>query len=286
MFIPPMLLETAAEPFDSANHIFEPKIDGHRTMYARLDGKTKLYTRRGNEVTRKYPELLEGFEDDLILDGEVALTDPETGRISFEALNDRFQLRQEEKIALAASSAPVSFIAFDILRYRGKDLRSLPLMRRKEILAGLTVRDNPNLSIIPYLERHGTALFESIKERGMEGIVAKEKTSRYAVGRRARKWQKIINWTYVDVVITGYRKSQFGWLAAIPDGEELQPAGMIEFGVSPAHKKAFYEVCRSIESGSYKDFIHLEPLLRAKVKTRNVTRSGTLRDPVFVDFIA
>jgi len=286
MFISPMLLETARAPFDSPDHIFEPKVDGHRLLFSRTDEGTRLYTRSGEEITRKYPELLDGVEDDVVLDGEVALTDPESGRISVDALNDRFRLDDEEAIEAASRDRPVSFIAFDLLRYRGKDVRSLPLLRRKELLAGVRI-DNPRITVMPYLEEHGTALFDSIRERGMEGIVAKEKRSRYAVGRRARKWQKVINWTVLDVVITGYRKSRFGWQAAIPDGEGgYRPIGLIEHGVRPAHKKAFYAVCKAIESGSYRDMVHLEPRLRAKVRTRNLTRSGTLRDAEFIDWIA
>ncbi|WP_309120996.1 RNA ligase family protein [Paenibacillus sp.] len=285
MFISPMLLETAHEPFDSSDHIFEPKIDGHRMIYSHINGGTRLYTRHNNEVTTKYPELLPGLEDDVILDGEVAQVDPATGTISFEALNERFQLRRTERIQAAARTNPVSFIVFDILQLRGKDLRSLPLMRRKEILAGLQVQ-NPNISIIPIFDGSGIALFRSIQERGMEGIVAKEKASRYATGRRVAKWLKVINWTYAEVVITGYRKSEFGWLVSLAVGDRLQPAGVIEFGVAPAHKKAFFEVAKLIESGSHKDFVYLQPLLRAKVKTRNYTRFGMLRDPVFVEFLA
>jgi len=287
MFLSPMLLETARAPFDSPDHIFEPKVDGHRLLYSRSDEGTSLYTRSGEDIAGKYPELLEGIaDDDILLDGEVALTDPTTGRISIDALNERFRLEGESAIEAAARARPVSLILFDILRYRGKDVRSLPLLRRKELLADVRLR-NPQILTMPYLESHGSALFERIRERGMEGIVAKEKMSRYAVGRRARKWQKIINWTVLDVVITGYRKSRFGWQAAVPDGDGgFRPIGMIERGVGPAHKKAFYAVCRSIESGSYRDMIHLEPRLRARVKTRNLTRSGTLRDAEFVDWIA
>ncbi len=287
MFLSPMLLETARAPFDSPDHIFEPKVDGHRLLYSRSEEGTSLYTRSGEDITGKYLELLEGIEDDdILLDGEVALTEPTSGRISIEALNDRFRLEDDSAIQSAALARPVSLILFDILRYRGKDVRSLPLLRRKELLADVRIL-NPQIMVMPYLEAHGSALFEQIRERGMEGIVAKEKMSRYSVGRRARKWQKIINWTVMDVVITGYRKSRFGWQAAVPDGDGgFRPIGMIERGVHPAHKKAFYAVCRSIESGSYRDMIHLEPRLRAKVRTLSLTRGGNLRDAEFIDWIA
>jgi DNA ligase-1 len=57
MFIAPMLLETAKSSFDSPDHIFEPKIDGHRLILSRQNGLTRLYTRHNNDCTRQYPEM-------------------------------------------------------------------------------------------------------------------------------------------------------------------------------------------------------------------------------------
>lgn len=84
MFLSPMLLETAKSPFSHSNYIFEPKIDGHRLIFSQQDGKIRLYTRNETDCTRQYPELLYPFDNDIILDGEVACTDPETGSIGFE----------------------------------------------------------------------------------------------------------------------------------------------------------------------------------------------------------
>jgi hypothetical protein len=78
-------------------------------------------------------------------------------------------------------------------------------------------------------------LFDLIRQRGLEGIVAKRKDSIY-VSRRSFDWQKIINYQYAEVQIAGYRKDQFGWLTQ-HDGH---PAGIIELAVPKTHKKAFY----------------------------------------------
>lgn len=78
MFISPMLLETASGPFSHDNYIFEPKIDGHRLLFSREGGQIRLYTRHETDCIRQYPELLTPFNDDILLDGEVACTDPET----------------------------------------------------------------------------------------------------------------------------------------------------------------------------------------------------------------
>lgn len=59
----------------------------------------------------------------------------------------------------------------------------------------------------------------------MEGMVAKRLDSTY-VGRRSTDWIKVINWTYVDVVIMGYRKSEFGWIVGVKQlGGEVRSAG-------------------------------------------------------------
>ncbi|KTD85787.1 hypothetical protein UQ64_20110 [Paenibacillus etheri] len=96
----------------------------------------------------------------------------------------------------------------------------------------------------------------------------------------------VINWTYADVYITGFRKQEFGWLAAVPDPSgKLRPAGIIELGASPIHKQAFRGVAQQLVKGEDKEFVHLEPRLRAKVRMRNWTKSGMLRSPVFTEFL-
>jgi DNA ligase 1 len=90
----------------------------------------------------------------------------------------------------------------------------------------------------------------------------------------------------VDVWIRGYRKDEFGWIAAIDDGSgRLRPAGVIEFGPNRDHKRQFYQVTKSLITGEDRKNVYLQPAIRVKVKTLNWTKAGMLRDPVFVDFI-
>ncbi|MEK3673504.1 ATP-dependent DNA ligase [Paenibacillus sp. FSL R10-2771] len=286
MFISPMLLQTAPGPFSHSDFIYEPKIDGHRLPYSQQAGKVRLYTRHNNDCTLQYPELQLPFDDDIILDGEVACVDPATGVSDFESVMSRFQARRPEKIKQLTITLPAYYAIFDILHYKGQDLTGLPLLRRKEILAGLSLPSS-NFGVVPYVEGAGEALFQQIVSRHMEGIVAKRKNSIYEVGRRSHAWQKVINWTYAEVHITGYRKQEFGWLAAVPSGTsgKLRPAGIIEFGASPLHKQAFRGVASQLITGEDKEFVHLEPRLRAKVRMRNWTKSGMLRTPVFEGFV-
>jgi DNA ligase-1 len=117
----------------------------------------------------------------------------------------------------------------------------------------------------------------------MEGIVAKKRESIY-VSARSASWQKVINWMTVNVFITGYRKKEFGWLAAIEDNGHIRPAGIIELGASPEQKKAFYGVSQKLKISEDDSFVYLEPRIEARVKIRNWARKGFLRSPVFIEF--
>ncbi|MFJ2042267.1 ATP-dependent DNA ligase [Paenibacillus taichungensis] len=284
MFISPMLLETAPGPFSHSNYLFEPKVDGHRLIYSQQSGNVRLYTRHNNDCTRQYPELILPFDDDIILDGEVACADPTTGLNDFEAVMSRFSTKQDSKIQQLTRTLPATFAIFDILQYKGQDLRKLPLLERKAILHSITL-PSPAFGIVPHIEGAGEELYTQIESMGMEGVVGKRKDSHY-VSRRSKDWLKVINWSYADVFITGYKKAEFGWLAAVPDPSgKMRPVGVIEHGPSPKHKQAFRGVCKQLVTGEDKNHVYLEPWIRAKVRMRNWTKSGLLRIPVFMEFI-
>ncbi|ACX62971.1 ATP-dependent DNA ligase [Paenibacillus sp. Y412MC10] len=287
MFIDPMLLATAPVPFSDSRFIFEPKIDGHRLIFSQQNGVVRLYTRHNNDCTHQYPEIANAlFPHDIVLDGEIACVDSATGNPDFETVMTRFQAKKTDKIAALSVSKPVTFVIFDVLQNNGVDLRRLPLLKRKEILSSIPLPSN-NFGIIPFIEGAGEALFTQIEEREMERIVGKRKESIYETGRRSDNWRKIINWLYADVFIIGYRKEEFGWLAAVPtlDNAKMRPAGIIELGANPTHKKAFYNVVKPLVTGEDRNFVYVEPRIRARVKMRNWTRSGMLRTPVFERFI-
>lgn len=73
------------------------------------------------------------------------------------------------------------------------------------------------------------------------------------------------------------------WL--VDDRGRVRPAGIIEFGVGPMERKAFYGVSKALITGEDHEFVYVEPRIRASVKMRNWTRAGMLRSPVFERFI-
>ncbi|BCU80792.1 hypothetical protein JIR001_05750 [Polycladomyces abyssicola] len=93
----------------------------------------------------------------------------------------------------------------------------------------------------------------------------KKKDTPYLVGKRSKAWQKVIAYKDVEVVITGYRKGEFGWLIGIEDDSDIRPVGILELGVGPAERRALYDVSSLIKITDNEQFVYLEPRLMSAV---------------------
>ncbi|WJH34332.1 ATP-dependent DNA ligase [Paenibacillus sp. CC-CFT747] len=217
-WINPMQCAAEDVPFADEHYLFEPKIDGHRLLlYSGRDG-TRLYDGSGQPLNALYPEWTMGMEEGMILDGEAAAVGEDGRSICFETVMKRRRAAPAEATGLAVRY-PAQYIVFDILQYRGRDLRGLPLAKRKEILASIDFSGSPAIGLIPFMEEHGDLLYEEIRRRGWEGMVAKKLSSMYISGR-SEAWRKVIFWQETEVAITGIRKRDRGWLASVPSPPE------------------------------------------------------------------
>ena len=91
----------------------------------------------------------------------------------------RFQLLQQWH---KRPTAPVVFFLFDLLWTDGHDLTGKSVVRRRERLEQITT-SVPGIQVGGYIENHGKALFQLAKEKGLEGIIAKRKSSVYPTGK-------------------------------------------------------------------------------------------------------
>ncbi len=267
MFVSPMLLHKIDEPFDDESYITELKLDGIRFIYSvDLDGSVRMYSRHNNEVTARFPELAAlNLPPGTVLDGELIATD-DAGKPDFEAVMGRFMSRK--------SLTPITYTVFDVLQYGGKSTIKLPLLDRKELLNEIVPDDTYLLSKVQFIEGNGIAYFDVVKAQALEGIVLKRKDSRYAVGKRSDNWLKVINYQYVDVIVTGWRKDKFGWLLNFADTGVY--AGVMELGVPPDARRLVYSMPVEHESDKY---AYLAQPFPVTVKYRNLTKAGLLRLP-------
>jgi len=298
----PMLAEPGGRPVDDPRWRFEPKLDGIRALaYLSTDG-TRLVSRNGKDLTRRYPELddLHASVDQVnaVLDGEIVAVD-EAGRISFQLLQERMNLTNEREIARARARIPVRYVAFDLLFLDGRDLTHAPLEGRRELLETV-VEPEPGLFELTYFEEGaGTAFVAAARELGLEGVVAKRKGSPYRPGRRSEDWRKIKLVSRQDCVILGWtpgRGGRAGTLGALLVGAyvdgRLRWIGQVGTGFTEATLRRLLEELAPLERAdppipdpglrAVKGARFVEPRLVCEVEYLELTRkAGKMRAPSF-----
>jgi bifunctional non-homologous end joining protein LigD len=193
--VKPMLATLVREPFDRQGWLFEVKWDGYRAIADVRRGHVSLYSRNEKPFDARFPSIVESLTDlghDAILDGEVVVLDNH-GRSSFQLLQN-YQKTGKGRLL---------YYVFDILSLDGRDLRHEPLRKRKVQLASL-LKGIPNVLFSEHVEGDGTAFFEAAREKGLEGIVAKDGSSPYREGQRTADWLKIKTHDRQEAVIGGF----------------------------------------------------------------------------------
>ena len=203
--IHPMLATLVDRPFDDDQWLFEIKWDGYRAVAFIDNGKVRLVSRNQNDQTKEYPEL-HGLARQLhartaVLDGEIVALD-EQGRASFSLMQQRSGFREPGRRSGADRSVPILYYAFDLLYLDGYSLLQVELERRKELLRGIVV-SNDILRYSDHQVGQGTALFKAAEAKGLEGIVAKRRSSHY-IQKRSREWLKMKITQQQECVIGGY----------------------------------------------------------------------------------
>ena len=205
MTLKPMLAEPAEHAFTREGWIFELKLDGYRLIAGKRHGEAVLLTRNGNDYTEVFPEIARAVKalpvDNCIIDGEVVVLDAE-GKPSFSKLQQRGRLQSHLDIRRAAVELAATFYAFDLLAYEDLDLRALPLVQRKKLLADVVPKLGA-LRMLDHIEREGEAFLEQVEKIGLEGIIAKQADAPYRAGR-SQQWLKIKTNPTADFVIVGF----------------------------------------------------------------------------------
>lgn len=211
------------------------------------------------------------------------------GKTSFEDVQSRVISTDTFKAKIKAVQRPASLIAFDILYLDGGQLTSLPLMERKEILRKM-VADSPRLAVAPYLLERGTAFFEAVKKKGLEGIVGKKLDSRYYFGKETRDWKKIKALTDDDFVVLGYIRKDGGMTSIVlgqyDKGGVMRYQGHVTLGVGGANFKQISNHTR-VESppcpvpAGNENAVWITPDLVRRVEFMYRSKSGAMRQSVF-----
>ncbi|MFO0584193.1 MAG: DNA ligase D [Anaeromyxobacter sp.] len=293
----PMLAQSCDAPFDDPGWLFELKYDGYRLAAERRGARVTLSYRSGQDATALYPELaraVAALPVDARLDGEVVVLEPD-GRPSFQKLQGRAQAGRADDVARAALERPATLFAFDLLTVGDLDLRHVPLLARKQVLARLL----PKLGALRYADHvpgQGVALFEKVQAMGLEGVMAKKADAPYRAGRSGA-WLKVRTTKAGDFAVVGFTapkgaRARFGALhLAVFDGSGLVYAGSVGTGFDgklldalharlAPHARPTPPCGGPVPKGRGNTWV--EPELVVEVSYREWTDEGLLRHPVFV----
>ncbi len=141
----------------------------------------------------------------MVLDGEIVALDA-AGKPSFNALQNRVQLKTARELAAADQNAPAIFFAFDLLYFAGIDLRHAQYQDRRRYLAQCLLPSS--LVQLVHAEDDGVVLHSAAVASGFEGVIGKRRNSRYETGKRSAAWLKVKPTHSADFVIGGLHHRQ------------------------------------------------------------------------------
>jgi len=177
--------------------LLEWKWDGIRVQLIRRRGEVALWSRGEERLDGRFPEIehaLASMPHDCVIDGELlAWQSGEDQPLPFTALQTRIQRRKPGPKTLAATPARV--LAYDLLELDGRDLRELPLAERRALLVDLLqTHGDARIVVSPSVDAgawHAAAEVRTqARERGVEGLMLKRRSSPYQSGRRRGDWWK------------------------------------------------------------------------------------------------
>ncbi len=289
-----MLAIAANKPPHGSQWVYEIKWDGIRALCLIKNGRLEIQSRKGNHCERQYPE----FEDlpehvhakTAWLDGEICVLDGD-GRARFQNIQPRIGANPSAVPRLAETATATLFL-FDILYADGYDLRGVALEDRRRLLNALVVPDD-HIRISEIFEIGGEQMFEAARAMGLEGIVAKDRRSKYEAAR-TNHWQKLKVSNEQEFVIAGFtagEREYFGALVlGVHEGGKLRHAGQVGTGFDHRLMKAIFErleplvtkTCPLTPKPKIAGVTWVRPEVVCQVRFLEWTHDNVLRAPVFV----
>lgn len=293
----PMEPRSAQSPFDSEDYLYQIKWDGVRIIAFVENGIVRLQNRKLRERTTIYPDFhdLDRFikARQAILDGEMIVL--ANGKPSFAGILKRDLKTDEVAVSFESQRLPATYIVFDLLAYNGQDLTQVPLEDRLKQLRSLVI-SHDHLQVIEDFPS-GTDLFRAVEEQGLEGIVAKQRKSRYLLGKKSDYWLKIKTAQDLIGVVGGYTQKS-GRLSSLLLGaffeEHFFYIGSVSSGLSEREITLLQDNLNEVEiknppfinppklSGVKTSWV--QPLLTVKVSFLEWTGHFQMRSPKIIGF--
>jgi len=281
--VQPMLATLVKDPFHRPGWVYEEKYDGDRILAYKEGERIRLLSRNAKDHTAQFGRIGAAItalpSRTLLLDGEVVVFDRHGV--------SRFQLLQQGR-------GEPTYAVFDCLYRDGGDLRREPLTVRRRILENAVGRSE-RLLVARRLDENGLAAYGAAKEKGYEGVVAKDLSSPY-IEKRSTAWLKVKVRQKDEFVIVGYtppsrnRRSFGALLLGAYDHGALRYVGKVGTGFSESTLaslfRAFQPLVRQTpplaDPPRERGVTYLTPRLVAQIAYEEWTADRKLRQPAFL----
>lgn len=227
----------------------EFKYDGFRMQIHKLGDRVQIFTRRLEEVTTQFPEVVKAVREHVkasrcLLDCEAVGFDPATGLYTaFQAISQR--IRRKYDIPEMAKKLPVELVVFDVLFVDGEEILDKPFQERRKVLEGLIPEQDKVIRPSRYLLTEDVAEGEDFYQislgAGNEGLMAKNLEGPYKPGSRVGFWVKIKpTMDTMDLVVVAAEWGEgkrSGWFTSFtlacadPSGEGFLTVGKVGTGL-------------------------------------------------------
>jgi ATP-dependent DNA ligase len=179
---PPMEAELVSELPEQGAWRYEPKWDGFRGVLENDGGELALWSRNGRPLLRYFPELR--AVGDLLpphsaLDGEIVIA--RNGALDFDAMQMRLH-PAESRVRKLSGEIPATFVAFDLLLWKGKPVHEQPIEKRRAQLE--KVGGAFSLSPVSDDVAQGREWLQTLQAAGFDGVIAKRLGLPYLPGSR------------------------------------------------------------------------------------------------------
>lgn len=276
----------------------EHKYDGFRVVISKHNNQIKLFTRRLDDVTNQFPDVVEVIKkgvkgSSFIIDSEVVGYDPKTKKYKpFEAISQR--IRRKYYIDKLIKELPVEVNVFDVIYHDGKSLVEMQFKDRRKLLEKIIktklYKIRTSKQFVTGDEKKAMKFFHEALDLGEEGIMIKKLDAPYKPGRRVGYIVKMKPQANdLDLVITSAEHGtgkRAGWLTsfivACKDGNKYLDVGKVSSGLKELESE---------DGTSYKEMTKmLKPLIisergnRVKVKPKiivAVTYQNIQKSPTY-----
>lgn len=284
-----------------ADWVYELKYDGFRAILVWEEDEIRLESRTGKQLNEQFPEVMDQCEQlrdefapflPLTLDGELVFLLSEQ-QSEFAKVQQRGRLKNKEAIHRQAERFPCHFIAFDLLRYKGKPLVDLPLTERKNQLQQVfqdaklpssVQLEHPSLLQVIHTDPDSEYMKNLMTIYLAEGLVAKKKTSKWYDNTRSKEWLKIKNWRYVSVIVTRFDKENGYFQGSIYQDSALIEVVQFKHGFSKEEEqtlRTLFQTKGQLTGGSTYE---IPPSIVASIACISFDGSA-LREPRFSSFL-